>query len=134
VIALGLYNDATFLHVFVDGLPNVGKDMVCKVVADLIAARSVPAYQIISVLQKHGAIVHGTEDVKLLLQEYDYYKGLIDGRAPDEAASLARLEARDAAISQRIQDIMSNDEDRGILFIGKAHKVQLPQEFTIVAL
>ena len=74
VIALGLYNDATSLHVFVDGLPNVGEDMVRKVVAALIADRLVPAYQIISVLQKHGAIVHGTEDVKLLLQEYGYYK------------------------------------------------------------
>ena len=136
VIAVGLYKNSTSLHVFVDGLPNVTEDIIRKMVADLIAARSVPAYQIISVLQKHGAIVHGTEDIKLLLQEYYYYKGLTEGKCADEVAALARLEARDVAISKRIQEIMLNDGDRGILFIGKAHKVidQLPHDFTVIAL
>ncbi|MDP2934067.1 MAG: hypothetical protein Q8N81_08170 [bacterium] len=127
---------AASLHIFVDGLPNASEDVVRKIVGDLIASRTIPAYQIIAKLQKHGARVHGTEDIKLLLEEYKYFKDLSEGKSGDATTVQARLIARDVAISSRIQEVMTDDNDTGIIFIGKAHDVisKLPDEFTVICL
>lgn len=122
------------LYVFVDGLPNADENIVRKVVRDHIASRTMPMYQIIAKSQRYGARVRGTEDVKLLLEEYEYYKGLTKGKSPDAAAAQARLAARDIAIALRIQEVMTRDGDIGILFIGRAHDVigKLPDEFNVI--
>ncbi len=137
IIAAGLFSSkVSCLHIFVDGLPNTDENTVRKVVEDLIVLRIIPAYQIIARLRKYGAKVHGTEDTKLLLEEYAYFKGLLEGKSGDAEAAYARLIARDAAIALRIREVMTNDGDIGILFIGKLHDVigKLPNEFTVVCL
>ncbi len=137
IIAAGFYGPkAAFLHVFADGLPNTSDDMVRKIVGDLIASRRIPAYQIIAILQKHGAKIHGTEDIKLLIEEYKYFKGLSEGKSGDTVSAQERLTARDIAISSRIQEVMTGDNDTGIIFIGRAHDVisKLPDGFTVICL
>ena len=137
IITAGFYGPkAASLHVFADGLPNTSDDIVRKVVGDLIASRRIPAYQIMAKLQKHGARIHGTEDVKLLIEEHKYFKGLSEGKSGDAVAAQERLTARDVAISSRIQEVMTGDNDTGIIFIGRAHDVisKLPDEFTVICL
>lgn len=138
IITAGLYgHKASPLHIFVDGLPNAAEDTVHKVVEDLIASKKIPAYRIIARLQKYGAKVHGTENIQLLLEEYKYYKGLSEGKSGDAAESAqTRLTARDTAIALRIQEVMTSDNDIGILFIGRAHDVigKLPDDFTVIFL
>lgn len=137
MIAAELYSPvASSLHVFVDGLPNVDENIVRKVVEDLIESRTIPLYQIIAKLQKNGARVHGTEDTELLLKEFEYYKGLSEGKNPNPVESQERLKARDTAITLRIQEIMTQDDDIGILFVGMLHDVisKLPDEFNVICL
>lgn len=137
IIRAGLYSSkSSSLHVFVDGLPNAAEDTVHKVVENLIASKKIPAYLVIARLQKYGARVHGTEDIKLLLEEYKYYKGLSEGKSEDAAAAQTRLTARDTAIASRIQEVMISDGDIGILFIGRMHDVigKLPDDFTVIVL
>ena len=137
IIRAELYSSkSSSLHVFVDGLPNVAEDTVHKVVENLIASKKIPAYRVIARLQKYGAKVHGTEDIKLLLEEYEYYKGLSEGKSGDTVAAQARLTARDDAIALRIQEVMTSDNDIGIIFIGRAHDIvsKLPDEFTVILL
>ncbi len=137
LLAAGFYGSkSSALHIFMDGLPNANEEIVHKVVEDLIASRTIPAYQIIARLQKYGAKVHGTENTNLLLEEYKYYKDISEGKGGNAEASQARLIARDVAIASRIQEIMINDGDTGILFIGRAHDVigKLPDDFTVICL
>jgi len=129
---------ASTLHIFVDGLPNSNKAVVDKIVEELTASRRIPAYRIIKRLQKYGATVHGTEDLSLLLEEYQYVKNLADGRNTDADTATAqnRLNARDIAIARRIEEVMKNDGDVGMLFIGRMHDVigKLSDEFTVINL
>ena len=133
----GLYGPKSRrLHIFVDGLPNVDEDTVRKVADDLIASGTSHVYRTIADLQKHGAVVHGTENLRLMIEEYEYFKGLTDGVYGNAELSAARLIARDTAIAVRIQEVMTDEDDIGILFAGLAHDIvrKLPKEFVVVVL
>lgn len=129
---------ASGLHVFVDGLPNVDEALVQKVLQDLFALRS-PMYRLVERFLQAGARVHGTEDVTLLLREYEYWQAIAqNSRAPDPVTEREILKARDAAIARRVSEI-TRDGECAILFVGKLHDVvgkivQLDPSFTVIHL
>lgn len=77
-----------------------------------------------------GAILEGTEDMNLVLEQMKIYQRVSEASSPLEqnrilVENAARAKEitrkRDAFIAQRICDTLS-DDGRGILFIGRDHK------------
>lgn len=109
------------LHIFVDGLPDTDEARVETIVQELTAL-NIPAYSIIKNLKENGAKVHGTEDVKLLLQEHQYWVKASQGKKQNPAIAQRLLEARDQAIARCIDTVVPEGEI-GLLFLGRAHNV-----------
>lgn len=127
---------ASQLHIFIDSLPNTEEVLVKKIVEEL-TLQKIPVYLIIKnkKLQENGAVIHGTEDPELLLQEYHYWTGVSQGRISDPATAQKLLQDRDQAIARRIAETVP-DEERALLFIGRAHDViselhKLPRKFKV---
>lgn len=121
--AAGLFQPkiASHLHIFVDSLPDTSKDVIKKIIQELIS-RDIPVYRIIRKLQENGAIVHGTENTDLLLREYQYWIELSRGKQPNSTLIAQLLQARDHFIAQRL-DNMVPDGKIALLFIGRGHDV-----------
>ncbi|MDD5750043.1 MAG: hypothetical protein PHU56_00095 [Candidatus Pacebacteria bacterium] len=110
-------------QIFIDSLPNVNEYIVQKVLQDLIRQGS-PAYKIIDRLQKAGAKVWGTEDTNLLLEEYRYWQDVASGKKIIDILEIEKLlRARDRAITRRINLVMSENGEIGIVFIGAKHNL-----------
>jgi len=122
-------------RLYQDGLPVCGKEM--DLVQELVKMGS-RNHQILMELIQLGAKLEGTEDPKLLLEEYDYLKDgsahLDDPKGKRKYQKLAGslLQKRDAYIGQRIDKTL-RDGETGLLFIGIAHRVneKLPKEIEI---
>jgi hypothetical protein len=122
-------------RLYQDGLPVCGKEM--DIVRELVKMGS-RNHQILMELIQLGAKLEGTEDPKLLLEEYDYLKKAsadldkkqVKGRYQRLAKSI--LQKRDLYIGQRIDKTLREDET-GLLFIGITHKVneKLPKDIGI---
>jgi len=122
-------------RLYQDGLPVCGKEM--DIVRELVKMGS-RNHQILMELIQLGAKIEGTEDPKLLLEEYDYLKKAsadldkkqVKGRYQRLAKSI--LQKRDLYIGQRIDKTLREDET-GLLFIGITHKVneKLPKDIGI---
>jgi len=136
IFASGLDYDKT--KVYQDGLPVCGKESA--IVRDLAQAGN-ENYKIIWELTQRGARLVGTEDAKLLLEEYNYIKTVtgIDNLEEKEKAirkyekeALDILNRRDEYIAQRISETLLEGET-GILFMGMRHKVheKLPEDIEI---
>lgn len=114
------------LRVYQDGLPVC--DRVEQIVEDLARAGSAN-HRILRKLQARGAVLMGTEEPELLLQEYKLAGKDIaaKGRAHlpprgDPPRRDALLDRRDRFIAARINATLES-EDAGILFIGALHAV-----------
>ncbi len=121
-----------------DGLPVCGKEME---IAREVASRGSRNYQLLLELVKKGASLVGTEDPKLLVEEYRYLKSQME-KPPgtlrwwrmirDRIHARRLLAQRDRFIAQRINESLS-DGRTGLLFIGIEHAVDryLPREIEI---
>jgi hypothetical protein len=122
-------------RLYQDGLPVCGKEM--DLVQELVRMGS-RNHQILMELIQLGAKIEGTEDPKLLLEEYDYLKkasaDLDKKQVKRRFQRLAKsiLEKRDLYIGQRIDKTLREGET-GLLFIGITHKVneKLPKDIGI---
>jgi hypothetical protein len=115
-------------RIYQDGLPLSGFEE--RIVRELAQAGS-SNHQLILRLVDRGAALMGTEDPRLLVEEYEMQKRrLAQVAAGDSAGELAAgerhpdeiLQARDAFIAKRIADTLLADET-GLLFLGALHRL-----------
>lgn len=139
LLAMPLDYAATKLYQ--DGLPVCGKET--EIVRELAGMGSRNHLLLMELVEK-GAVIIGTEDPNLLLEEHRNIKEII-GEAGTKG-SKGRLTAfrsnsnglmakRDEFIAERISATLG-DGETGILFIGAMHKVdkKLPRDIKLVYL
>lgn len=110
------------LKVYQDGLPVCGREL--EIVEDL-ARQGSKNYQLLVELAERGAMIMGTEDAQLLVEEYLRLRDGLD--ADSETGDRVTpgedlLHRRDLYIAKRIRETLRNGET-GILFIGLLHAV-----------
>jgi len=129
------------VNLYQDGLPVCGKEL--ELVKKAAAAGS-ENHQLLLDLVARGANLIGTEDPKLLLDEYrDVKIALKDGpgetSSPKQPVGVSRhketLSKRDAYIGRRIDESLQPGRT-GILFLGMMHNVEpfLPADIVVTRL
>src|SRR3989304_2957356 len=113
------------VRLYQDGLPLCGKE--ADIVKD-VAAQGSKNHQLLVELMEQGARLMGTEDPRLLLQEYQFHQGALGGGSPGhenqrEDQSRKLLSGRDRFIAGRINATLSAGEI-GLLFVGMVHSVE----------
>ncbi len=115
-----LHLDYRKTKIYQDGLPVCGFEQ--QIVEELAKVGSVN-HQLVLDLLSQGAMLMGTEDSQLLVQEYQLQRRLAEDPADkslqDEAQRL--LLARDRFIAQRIDETLPPGEV-GLLFLGAVHR------------
>ena len=118
--------DARKTRIYQDGLPICGFEE--RIVRELAQAGS-SNHQLILRLLGQGAVLMGTEDSRLLLEEYELQKQRLaqeggEKSTPEEQGNrLDRvLKARDAFIAERIAATLQEGE-AGLLFLGALHRL-----------
>ncbi len=119
-----LHLDAQKTRIYQDGLPICGFEE--KIVRELAQAGS-GNHQLILRLLNGGAVLMGTEDPQLLMEEYEIQKhclaqigGGSSTRAEEEKHTNRVLEERDSFIAKRISTTLKEGEV-GLLFLGALH-------------
>ena len=119
--------DPQGLFIYQDGLPLDAP--VDRVIAD-IAAKGSRNHILLSELAASGAVIIGTEDPALLVEELTLARAAADavaaGRLPDprhETKARSLLERRDRFIAARIGETLPQNS-RGALLIGLLHSVE----------
>ena len=116
------------VKLYQDGLPTCGFEE--KIVRD-IAGRGSKNHQLLVWLIEQGAVLEGTEDPNLLIQEYTHIKKILSAQTEDEknkaakeyeTASKELLVKRDQFIKGRIEKTL-NAGETGLLFLGMLHGV-----------
>ena len=136
---LGL--DYSRVDLYQDGLPVCGKELGIVVQA---AATGSENHQLLLDLVARGATLMGTEDPKLLLDEYRDVKialkdGLGEISSPQQPVGVSRhketLSKRDAYIGRRIGESLRPGRT-GILLLGMMHNVEpfLPTDIVVTRL
>ncbi len=120
------------LKVYQDGLPVCGREL--EIVEDL-ARQGSKNYQLLVELAERGAMIMGTEDAQLLVEEYLRLRNGLerDSETGDRVTpGEDLLHRRDLYIAKRIRETLREGET-GILFIGLLHKVdeRLTQDMEI---
>lgn len=129
------------VKVYQDGLPECGKE---KEIVRELAGKGSPNHQIVQWLIDQGAQLVGTEDPKLLLEEYNHIKKISEAKTHQEKEKLIQnftkggeklLRKRDEKIRNQILTTLKNGET-GILFIGLLHRVDelLPKKMNVTYL
>lgn len=122
----GLALDWPRVRIYQDGLPVCGKE---REIVESAAREGSPNYQLILKLVGKGALLTGTEDPVLLVEEYrsiqqlkNKWKANVKAELSVEESEYRRrlLEKRDAFISRRIDSTLLPGET-GLLFIGAGH-------------
>ena len=116
------------VRLYQDGLPVCGRE--AEIVTELAQAGS-RNHQLLLRLMAQGAVLMGTEEGDLLVQEYQLAKQSLTTRPPRAAAVAARrravsealLQRRDQFIAQRINATLKSGET-GILFLGMLHSLE----------
>lgn len=135
---LNLKLDYGRVKIYQDGLPLCGRET--EIMED-VARRGSHNYIIIKELVKNGAVLIGTEDPKLLIEEYNFYKKIMeitDIEQRNEAMQKAKkrraelLVERDIFIAGRIKDTLGSNET-GLLFLGLEHEANkyIPAEIKV---
>lgn len=137
---LGLPLDFSELRVYQDGLSNTKEEDISLV----LSKAQTPNYDVVRQLRDRGAHIVGTEDVGLLVREYNLFQSTQGTSFEDEDQYVeARLRYAEEApvlsrqridyIAQRIRDTLP-EGGTGILFIGLAHEIKslLEKEMEIV--
>jgi hypothetical protein len=121
-----LHLDAQKTRIYQDGLPICGFEE--KIVRELANAGS-SNHQLILRLIDQGAILMGSEDPRLLLEEYEAQKQHLAQVAGKIAATKGQkehmdsvLKARDSFIAERIAATLDEGEV-GLLFLGALHRL-----------
>jgi len=116
------------IKVYQDGLPVCGMEK--RIVADL-AKKGSPNHKLVLWMMRRGATLVGTEDPKLLLEEYHHLKRITQAKTHQEHEKLVckfekqsakLLQKRDKKISNQISSTLKKGET-GVLFIGLLHQV-----------
>lgn len=113
------------VRLYQDGLPECGREPdIVKEVAD----RGSPNHQLLVDLMELGATVMGTEDPRLLVEEYRLHKESDPSSPHYDAKQLQEqsnslLAQRDRHIAERINTTLLSGES-GLLFLGMAHSVE----------
>ena len=137
----GLGLDYQQVDLYQDGLPVCGKEL--ELVKKAAGAGS-ENHQLLLDLVDRGANLIGTEDPKLLLDEYRDVKTALEGRrraacAPEQTSETSQyrqtLSKRDAYIGRRIDESLRPGRT-GILFLGMMHNVEpfLPADIVVTRL
>ena len=116
------------VRLYQDGLPVCGRE--AEIVAELAQAGS-RNHQLLLRLMAQGAVLMGTEEGDLLVQEYQLARQSLTTPPPRTAGLAARqralsealLQRRDQFIAQRIHETLKNGET-GILFLGLLHALE----------
>jgi hypothetical protein len=126
--------DARKTRIYQDGLPICGFEE--RIVRELAKAGS-SNHQLILKWLDQGAVLMGTEDSQLLMEEYEMQKQHLAhavGKAPTpgkQAKHMDRLlEARDRFIAERIAGTLQAGE-AGLLFLGALHRLEALQSTDI---
>jgi hypothetical protein len=121
-----LHLDACKTRIYQDGLPICGFEE--RIVRELANAGS-SNHQLIRRLLDQGAMLTGTEDSRLLLEEYEMQKQHFTQEAGENSPSEEQkerlnrvLKARDAFIAERIANTLQ-DGEVGLLFLGALHRL-----------
>jgi len=123
-----LHVDPRKTRIYQDGLPICGFED--KIVRELANAGS-SNHQLILRWLDQGALLMGTEDAQLLMEEYELQKQHLARKAgtnpADEkhASQMAGvLKARDSFIAERIA-VTLREGELGLLFLGALHRLDL---------
>lgn len=129
--------DFSRARIYQDGLPDTLPEAVNKIISQV----QTPNYEILRWLKERGALIMGTENPRLLWEEYQLIHAIAD--APDESSrSTAKLMylstkgeltiGRDYYIAEKIKGTLQEGET-GILFLGAGHHVSalLEDEITL---
>lgn len=136
ILKLKLPCDRTYIYQ--DGLPTCGRE---KEIINALARQGSPNHVIIRWLMNRGATVVGTEDPRLLVQEYNYLKQIFESRGNGQKEDLLKeyekvapelLIKRDLYIRDRMNSTLPNG-GIGILFMGLMHRVDelLPSDIYV---
>jgi len=120
-----------------DGLP------VCGIEEEIITKTADSGsrnYRLLVQLMARGGVPMGTEDRKLLVEEYQSVKECIEASPRRKSAATLRykeksgrlLLARDAFVAQRVDETLP-EEGLGLLFMGLLHRVDegLPKDIDV---
>ena len=133
---LALPVDFTTVRLYQDGLPRCGHELA---IVETLAAAGSSNHQLLLELVDRGAILMGTEDPALLLQERDrlcqQHSAQPTPVAGDYPLYDALIAQRDASIASRIASTLTEGE-LGLLFIGALHRVTqyLPKDIVVYGL
>ena len=117
---LSLPLDFRRVRIYQDGLPCCSHEL--DIVRE-VAAKGSKNHQLLLQLVGRGAILMGTEDPELLLEEHRLVKTTVEGTGPiDSQAAADLMRKRDAFIARRIAETLGAGET-GLLFIGALHQV-----------
>jgi hypothetical protein len=116
------------VRLYQDGLPVCGRE--AEIVTELAQAGS-RNHQLLLRLMTQGAVLMGTEEGDLLVQEYQLARQSLTTRPPRAAGlaasrralSQALLQGRDQFIARRINETLKSGET-GILFLGMLHSLE----------
>lgn len=120
--------DCKRVNIYQDGLPLCGKEL--EIMED-VARLGSHNYNLILKMVKKGANLIGTEDAKLLVEEYNFIKEVVAIANVEQRKQALRkakkrrdelLIERDKFIANRISETLSSDR-AGILFCGIEHEV-----------
>lgn len=125
-------------RIYQDGTPVCGNEAA---LAARLAASGNPNFSFILELLEKGATLEGTEDMDLLIQEYDLLNEfLMSGAAADQQAAHAQyqkasrdlLAVRDQYIFNRITDTLREGET-AVVFMGVMHRLDklLEKDFLV---
>ena len=126
--------DARKTRIYQDGLPICGFEE--KIVRELAKAGS-SNHQLILRWLDQGAVLMGTEDSQLLIEEYEMQKRRLTQEGSKNATSEEQekhmdrvLKARDSFIAERIAATLQEGEV-GLLFLGALHRLDALQSTDI---
>lgn len=140
--------DAQGLIIYHDGFPAGDREKILTLFGHMRSDNpESPNFQLVEKLLARGAVLEGTEDMNLVVQQLKIYQRAAEASCPDEQAKILAAESvrskeilklRDVFIAKRIHDTLPNSR-KGILFIGRDHDVvtelkKLPRKFTIICL
>ena len=120
--------DPSRLRIYQDGIPVCGRELEIVREVSRLGSKN---HQIVLELIEKGAHLEGTEDPKLLVEEYRFVKeltGMSDPEKKKQAIDEARplraklLVKRDRFVAKRIQETLQPGET-GLLFTGIEHRV-----------
>ena len=134
----GLALNWSTTKVYQDNLPDTDLGILPKIIEEIQS----PNFELLRWMMGQGATVLGTESPALLKQEYNYLAAIFNGKESVTAQQArieyarqapALLKGRDLHIAQRINSTLG-PEDVGVLFIGRAHRVdrELPKDILMV--